>query len=102
MVISTQVLQEFYNCLTRRIRRRADEVSAEAAVHAIMHHPIVQVDVPLIKLAMASNRKWRTAIFDALIVQTAREAGCSKVISEDMQHGQRFGEVIIENPFRGA
>jgi len=100
IVISTQVLQELYSCLTRKVRRRFDEASAEAAVHELLQFLTMRVDVPIIQSAMASNRKWRTAIWDALILETARSAGCAKVITEDMQHGQRFGDLVIENPFR--
>ena len=36
---------------------------------------------------------------DALIVQAAMVSGCQQILSEDMQHGARFGVVQIVNPF---
>jgi len=37
---------------------------------------------------------------DALIVEAARARGCERLLSEDLQHGQVFGTVRVENPFR--
>ncbi|MFO0433423.1 MAG: PIN domain-containing protein, partial [bacterium] len=39
-------------------------------------------------------------IYDASIVAAALESGCDAVLSEDMQHGQKFAALRIENPFR--
>ncbi len=43
-----------------------------------------------------------TSLRAALIVQAAIASGCQRVLSEDMQHGARFGGVRIENPFAEA
>jgi predicted nucleic acid-binding protein len=37
---------------------------------------------------------------DALIVAAAIEAGCDRLYSEDLQHGRRFGDCVVLNPFR--
>lgn len=42
------------------------------------------------------------AFYDALIVAAALEGGCKRLLTEDLQHGQRIGTLRIENPFRGA
>lgn len=47
-----------------------------------------------------SGRKAGLSFWDALIVQAALEGGCRTLLSEDMQHGCRFGELTIENPLR--
>jgi mRNA-degrading endonuclease toxin of MazEF toxin-antitoxin module len=39
------------------------------------------------------------SVWDALIVQAGIDAGCSLLFSEDLQHGRRFGELEIVNPF---
>jgi len=39
------------------------------------------------------------AFWDALIVQAALDAGCDVLLTEDMQHGRRFGELEVRNPF---
>jgi predicted nucleic acid-binding protein len=39
--------------------------------------------------------------YDALIVAAALQANCKVLYSEDLQHGQRFGDLVITNPFHG-
>ncbi len=34
-----------------------------------------------------------------LIVAAALEAGCTRLLSEDLQHGQRVETLTVENPF---
>jgi predicted nucleic acid-binding protein len=48
---------------------------------------------------VARPRRFEFAIWDALIVEAARAAGCKRVLSEDLQAGQDFGGVTVENPF---
>jgi predicted nucleic acid-binding protein len=49
-----------------------------------------------VKLARASA----LSFYDALIIATAADAGCAVLLTEDMQHGRKFGGVTILNPFR--
>jgi predicted nucleic acid-binding protein len=42
------------------------------------------------------------SFWDALIVEAARRAGARRLLTEDLQHGRRFGQVRVENPFRPA
>jgi predicted nucleic acid-binding protein len=37
--------------------------------------------------------------YDSLIVAAALEAGCTRLLSEDLQHGQRIDSLTVENPF---
>ena len=37
--------------------------------------------------------------YDSLIVAAALEAGCTRLLSEDLQHGQQIEGLTIENPF---
>ncbi|WP_292994765.1 hypothetical protein [Nitrosomonas sp.] len=36
---------------------------------------------------------------DALIVAAALESGCTRLYTEDLQHGQKIDGLVIENPF---
>jgi predicted nucleic acid-binding protein len=42
------------------------------------------------------------SVYDALIVAAALDAGCQLLCSEDLRHGQKFGTLTVENPFRRA
>ena len=50
-------------------------------------------------LVVELQQKAQLSFWDAMIVQAAVEAGCDKLYSEDMNAGQRFGSVVIVNPF---
>jgi predicted nucleic acid-binding protein len=47
-------------------------------------------------------RKHRLQWWDALILEAALRANAGVLVSEDGHHGQRFGSLVIENPFRSA
>jgi predicted nucleic acid-binding protein len=49
--------------------------------------------------ALALQSRYQLSWFDSLIVAAAIEAACAILYSEDLQHGQRFGDLQIQNPF---
>lgn len=100
VVVSTQVLQEFFVTVTRKLARPLPAAEAEAALHRLMELPVVQVDPEQILAAAVSSRRDRISFWDALILTAAAVAGCEEVLSEDLQHGRSFGRVRIVNPFR--
>jgi predicted nucleic acid-binding protein len=59
----------------------------------------VASDRGLVLRSIALARRFRIALWDALIVTAAQDGGCSLVLSEDLQHGRSFDNVSIQNPF---
>jgi predicted nucleic acid-binding protein len=98
-VVSTQVLQEFYVTVTRKLARPLSEADAEAAVRDLAHLQVIDTDRELVLEAVARSRADRMSFWDALIVESALRGGCERVLSEDLQDGRRFDGVRIENPF---
>lgn len=41
------------------------------------------------------------SFWDAMIVEAALLAGADILLTEDLQHGRRFGELTVRNPFLG-
>jgi len=99
-VVSTQVLQEFFVTVTRKLERPLTAAAAEAALQRLMALPVVQIDPEMILAAAVCSRRDRISFWDALILTTASAAGCERVLSEDLQHGRSFGTVQVVNPFR--
>lgn len=96
-VISTQVLQEYFVAATRMglpAELAQDHVGTYAQAN------VVQVTTELILSAIDMHRLHRLSFWDALIVRAARAGGCGLLISEDLQHGQAYDGVRVENPFR--
>jgi len=102
LVISTQVLQEFYVVVTRKLTHPLDEDRAAKAVRGLAKLAVVGVDVPLVLTAIHTSRTAKLSLWDALIIEAARQAGCVRVYSEDMSHGQVIRGVRVENPFEVA
>jgi predicted nucleic acid-binding protein len=102
LVVSTQVLQEFYVVTTRKLSKPLSEEVAARAVRAIAKLDVVGVDVPLVLAAVDISRTAQVSLWDALIIQAASRAGCERVLSEDLNAGQVIRGVRIENPFTFA
>jgi predicted nucleic acid-binding protein len=102
LVVSTQVLQEFYVVTTRKLKHPLSEERAARAVRGIAKLDVVGVDVPLVLAAVDTSRAAMISLWDALIIEAANRAGCDRVLSEDLNAGQVMHGVRIENPFDAA
>lgn len=99
LTLSVQVLSEFYTAVTRRLRRPLSVKTATEVVRRLSDLRVVPLDGSLVLRAIAASQAWSISYWDALIVETARAAGCTRVLSEDLSHGQDYGGVTVENPF---
>lgn len=99
VVISTQVLAEFYQVTTRKLATplppdRAAEVLAEMS-----QLEVVTQDAALVRSAAALSRFAGLSLWDAMIVRAAATAGCDVLLTEDLAGGSTLDGVRIENPF---
>ena len=101
-VVSTQVLQEFYAVATRKLRPPLPKKQARDIVASYCTWCSVNTDPLLIISASRLEEDHSLAFWDALIIEAALRAGATKLLSEDLQHGRRFGDLVVENPFRDA
>jgi len=96
--VSTQVLVEFYAVATRKLGMTSTE--AEAVIRDlggwIIHRP---AHADLLKAAQM-HRRYKLGWWDALILTSAIELGCTVLWTEDFSGHQRFGPITIRNPFR--
>ena len=97
LVISTQVLQEFYAVMLRR--RLLSPADAAEAVQSWAEHEVVGSTPALVTRAVQLHQQHGLEFWDAMVVQAAAEAGCTLLYSEDMQHGRKIAGVQIVNPF---
>lgn len=99
VVLSTQVLQEFYVSVTRKLARPLPPADALKAARDLSAFHVVQVDPPMIFRAIGLSQQEQTSFWDALIIRAALESDCAKLMSEDLQHGRQFENLVIHNPF---
>jgi predicted nucleic acid-binding protein len=98
--LSAQVLQEFYVQATRpsRVRPLSHEQAA-GLVESFLRFDVEPTTANLVLDALATRRRFGISYWDAAIIEAARRAGCDVVLSEDLQDGQDFDGVRVENPF---
>lgn len=96
-VVSTQVLQEYFVSATKKLGVEAPRARRKVQIFARLD--LVPVGLDLVLAAIDTHRLHGLSFWDALILQAARASGCSILYTEDMQHGRRFEELTIVNPF---
>ena len=99
-IVSYQVVQEFFNVALRRFQHPMTAMEAEQYLSAVFR-PLLSVhsSPALYAQALRLHAQHRLSWYDALIVAAAIEGQCGTLYSEDLHHGQRFGEMTIVNPF---
>jgi predicted nucleic acid-binding protein len=98
--ISFQVIQECLNTITRKASAPLGTAETQDYLDAVLGPLlIVCASVGLYSKAIEIQARYRFSFCDALIVAAALEAGCTRLLTEDLQHGQRIGDLVIENPF---
>lgn len=97
--LSTQVLQEFFVTVTRKLGVPVEHDQAERAVRSLSDLSVVQVDTPLILTAIETSRRLRISFWDALIVGAALHSGSTVLYTEELQHSQEIDGLTISNPF---
>jgi len=102
LVLSTQVLQEFYVVVTRKLANPLPPEQAERAVRDLARLPVMPASVDLVLAAVALSRRGGFSFWDAMIVEAALRAGARELLSEDMQDGAAIEGLRIRNPFRPA
>ncbi len=100
MVISTQVLQELFVVLTRRLKPGLPPEKACKIIEDFSKIEISLIETKTILKAIDISQKHKISFRDALIVSSALEAGCRVLFTEDLNHGQKIEGVKIVNPFR--
>lgn len=98
--ISYQVIQETLNVVTRKLPAPMMAEDAKGFLERVLA-PLFRVpaSVSLYNHALDVQRRYQYSFYDSLILAAALDAGCVRLYSEDMQHGQRIEGLTIENPF---
>ena len=98
--LSVQVLQEFFVNVTRKIARPLDAETAKEVVADLSRwHAHVPAAGDVLG-AIGVHQRTGISFRDAMIVRSAAEMGCAVLYSEDLNAGQEYSGVRVENPFR--
>jgi predicted nucleic acid-binding protein len=98
--LSTQVLSEFYVTVTRKLDPGMALSDARADVRDLFAWGPVPITDELVTEAWQVQDRFQFAYWDALIVAAAGEAGCDRLLTEDLQHGQDLDGLVVVDPFQ--
>lgn len=99
-VLSYQVLQEFYNTVTRKIGVQRHH--AQKDVRDLLEWIVVPVSGDLLEATWTVESCYGLSWWDSLIVAAAQKAGCDILLTEDLSEGQLYGTMKVVNPFNTA
>jgi predicted nucleic acid-binding protein len=97
--LSTQVLQEFYVTVTRKLRPGLPRELARREVADLSLWRPVEASPELLEAAFEVEDRHRLSFWDALVVAAAQAARCDFLLSEDLKPDSVLGGVRVINPF---
>jgi len=99
-VLRTQVLQEFYVNVTRKILHPLSPTQARGIIGNYLAWEIGLNKPDTVLLASEIEERYKLSFWDALIMAAASRAGVSRILTEDLNQGQVIEGIFIENPFK--
>jgi predicted nucleic acid-binding protein len=100
--LSAQVLQEFYTVATRKADFRMPPEKALEWIENLEEFPCLALDTGLVKTAAVTSARYRISYWDGAIIAAAEALGAPILYSEDLNDRQRYGDVLVVNPFRNT
>jgi predicted nucleic acid-binding protein len=99
--LSAQVLAEFYVNTAIKPKVPISAWEADRWVSLLCSFPVLPLDGTLVEAGIALARRYRIHYYDAAILAAAERLGAPILYTEDLNDGQQYGSVLVENPFRG-
>jgi predicted nucleic acid-binding protein len=97
--VSTQVLQELFVTLTRKVKQPCSSEEALAVLEDLTAWPLMAVDYAAIRAAVRLADEAKLSFWDALVVVAAARTGAAVLYTENLNDGQEILGVRISNPF---
>ena len=98
--VSVHVLNEFVAVARRKLDMSWTETTSALSAIRDLCEPPIPLTLETHEEALRIAKRFHYHIYDSLVLAAAKEAGCTTLYSEDMQHAQKIGSLIIHNPFR--
>ncbi len=98
VLLSTQVIQEFFVCALRKLGLPRPQVREIALT--LLDFPLIEIGAPHIRAAMDNVDRYEISFWDALILAAAVAGGAEVLYTEDLNDGQQYGAVVARNPFQ--
>jgi predicted nucleic acid-binding protein len=96
--LTLQAISEFYVAVTRKGIISPPDAAAQAADWLDLF-PCAAASESAVRTALADAAARRASYWDALLLATASEAGCTVILTQDLMDGGELSGVRICNPF---
>jgi len=100
ILVSTQVLAEFAATLLHKMEPAARAEDVAAVLDALSPIGVVVPDADIVRRAVEVRAEYGVHFYDGMIVAAAERGGCGRIWSEDLNAGQKYFGIAVENPFR--
>ena len=100
LVLSTQVIQEFFVAGLRKLKLPRQQL--RQATGALLELPLILIGPTQILKAVQNEEYYQISFWDALILAAAESGGAEVLYSEDLNDRQKYGTVLVRNPFRAS
>ena len=99
-VISGQVLSEFYSNAVKSGPHQLAKEEAQTWVELLATQPCVAIDGDLVRSGIELCQRYQISYWDGAILAAAHKGQADLLYTEDLNDGQRYGDVMAINPFR--
>ena len=99
IAFSAQVLQEFYAVAVTKQRLQITHDEALAVLQSLANFPVCPITRELVMAAVELRKRCQISYWDAAILAAAKLMDCTTVYSEDLNAGQNYDGVTVNNPF---
>jgi predicted nucleic acid-binding protein len=99
LVLSAQVLAEFYSVATSKAKLNLTQQEAVLLLEGLARFPVCPITRELVMEAIALRQRANISYWDAAILVAAKQMNCQTVYSEDLNAGQIYDGVTVVNPF---
>lgn len=99
-VISAQVLAEFAAVMLHKASPPATAETVIEGLDALASIRLIIPDAELVRRAVEAHVSYGIHFYDGMIIAAAERAGCTRILSEDLNEGQEYFGVTVANPFR--
>jgi predicted nucleic acid-binding protein len=97
--LSLQVVQEFINTCLNKVRFAQSREAIAETVELLLAYPCSYPSHGLVRHAFSLQGRYQISYWNAAILAAAAELGCTKLYTEDLNHGQTYESVQVINPF---
>lgn len=98
-VASTQVLAEFASAYLQKFSPPARPEDVLQMLDILSPIALVRLDHGTVRRAVEARAAYGIHFYDGLIVAAAERGGCGRILSEDLNAGQKYFQIPVENPF---